>query len=84
MLINDRKRSGTVRNGQERSETVRNGQKRSGTVRNGQERSGTVKNGERSGTVILYKITVRNVHEITVTVWSRYDHAHASKTKETL
>jgi hypothetical protein len=35
MLINDRKRSGTVRNGQKRSETAMNGQKRSGTV-NGQ------------------------------------------------
>jgi hypothetical protein len=77
------KRSKTLRNGerQERSGTLRNGERqerseRSGTV-NGQER-------ERSETIILYKITVRNVHEITVTVRSRYGHAHASKTKETL
>jgi hypothetical protein len=46
--LNDRKRSGTVRNG-ERSGMARNCQERPGTLRNG-ERSGTVDGQERLGT----------------------------------
>ena len=68
----DRKRM----NGQERW-TVRNGE-RSGTV-NGQEHLGTIES-ERSNA--LERI-VENGHG-TFTVRSRYGHAHASKTKETL
>ena len=52
-----------------RSKTPRNAQERSGTV-NGQE-WWMARNGERSETIILFKITVRNVYKITVTVRSR-------------
>ena len=68
LLINTLKRSGTVRNGWERSGTV-----------NGQEHLGTIES-ERSNA--LERI-VENGHG-TVMVRSRYGHAHASKTKETL
>ena len=30
----------------------------------------------------MYKITVRNVHEITVTVWSRYGHGTVTLTHQ--
>jgi hypothetical protein len=76
-VINDRKRSGTVRNGQERSGTV-NGQERSGTE-NGQERSYCTRS--RSET---FKKSRSLYGHGTVTVRSRYGHGHASKLKETL
>ncbi len=81
MLINDRKRTGTARNGQERSVMVKNGE-RSAPIRNG-ERSGTVNGQERLGTVNGQERIVENGH-CTVTVRSRYGQGHASKSKETL
>ncbi len=36
------------------------------------------------GLFAVNKIPVKKLHEFTVTEWSRYGHAHASKTKEKL
>jgi hypothetical protein len=41
------------------------------TIENAQERSETLRDGELSGTIILYKITVRKVYKITISVHAR-------------